>query len=370
MNRCGVCELALVAALTVSVGAAEPVFWERDGIVVFEAESCPASGAWSVDREVAGFTGQAYYRWGGPNNMRNAGGGVLSYRIRIVTPGTYHLRIRNYHDHEDSTLENDCFTRMDGGEWVKTFSSKRAEWTWRSNHEFNHGSKPPAKYDLSAGEHLFEISGRSHGFAIDRIHLYRDGLKGEDETLAETRAGPAMPELGAAPRVAKAWFAGALGQALKSAEKLAEGDDEAAGQAKLAASTLRDYAAEQRERIEGFKATAPADAVAALAELSKAYAGHDLGKVYMAEAKDWAKEPAVKDALAADKILAAMRAAQAKLDKHGDATDPQWLKRNKKSLQAIVGGWQQIAKRYPDTPALAQAESMIDAPGLRELAGK
>ena len=68
------------------------------------------------------------------------------------------------------------WVRMDGGAWVKVFSWQRGQWTWTTQHEFNHHDKPPAEYQLSAGAHRIEFSGRSHDFAIDRLHLYRDGV--------------------------------------------------------------------------------------------------------------------------------------------------------------------------------------------------
>lgn len=355
--------------LPVLLCAVEPVFWEQDGLVVFEVESVPATGSWSAERELTGFTGSGYYTWTGPDAMRSPGGGVLAYRIRITTPGTYQLRIRNRHDFHDSTEQNDCFTRMDGGEWVKTFSSQRGEWTWRSNHEFSHGDKPPAQYELSAGEHRFEISGRSHGFSIDRVHLFIEGAAGaEDPTTPESKAGPAMPALDALPKVARAWQLGALGKALDAAEDATSDDDPVvAAQASAAADALRSYAEDQRRRIAELKTAAPGAAVRALAELSAIYRGHDLGRALADEAKAWSREPAVRDALAAERVLAVISEAEAKLDRHGDASDPAWLKRNQRHLKTIVGGWQRLTAQHPEAPATAQAEALIDRLGLRAL---
>jgi hypothetical protein len=160
-----------------------------------EVESHPPTGAWAPERKLEGYTGAGYYTWRGPNSFRSPGGGMLTYVFQIKTPGTYQLRIRNRHDFHDSTEQNDCFTRMDGGKWVKTFSSKRGEWNFRSNHEHGHSSKPPASYELKAGRHVLQLSGRSQGFSIDRIHLYRQGDRGaEDASLPETRPQAAAAE--------------------------------------------------------------------------------------------------------------------------------------------------------------------------------
>jgi hypothetical protein len=160
----------LGAARTLPVAAG--VYQESGGIVVVEIESEPVAGNWVKETSLAGYTGTGYYTWRGADVFNSPGQGVLRYQVQIHTAGTYQFRIRNRHDHADSTLENDCFTRMDGGAWVKTFSSARGAWVWNTNHEFSHDSKPAAQYALAAGLHTLEISGRSKGFSIDRFILY------------------------------------------------------------------------------------------------------------------------------------------------------------------------------------------------------
>jgi len=172
-----------------------PVFEERDGRVIIEVESHPPVGAWAPERNMNGYTGAGYYTWRGPNLFRSPGQAPLVYAFEIKTPGTYQLRIRNRHDFHDSTEQNDCFTRLDGGKWIKTFSSKRGEWTFRSNHEHNHHTKPNASYQLKPGRHFLQISGRSKGFSIDRIHLYcTKDRAAEDPNLPETRVAPPEPK--------------------------------------------------------------------------------------------------------------------------------------------------------------------------------
>lgn len=157
--------------------AAETIFMEAGGQIVMEVESAPLAGDWKAEKDLSGFSGESYYTWRSSANISREGQGILTYRIKVTTPGTYHLRIHNRHDFPDATEENDCFTRLDEGKWVKTFSSKRGGWTWTTSHEFDHARKPPAEYELSAGLHTLQIAGRSKGFSIDRIHLYRDGIK-------------------------------------------------------------------------------------------------------------------------------------------------------------------------------------------------
>lgn len=162
--------VAPLLALAFAADVAAQTYQESGGIVVLEVESAPLAGSWVKETAVAGCTGSGYYRWSG-GNQGSGGQGILRFNVRIANAGSYNLRIRNHHDHPDSTLENDCFTRMDGSAWIKTYSSTANQWTWHTRHEQGSTHSDPA-YTLSAGDHAFEISGRSANFRIDRIHLY------------------------------------------------------------------------------------------------------------------------------------------------------------------------------------------------------
>jgi hypothetical protein len=179
--------LAPFLGILLVAGAAQAqTFQESGGIVVMEVESAPLAGSWVKETSIAGSTGSGYYRWNGADQFGSPGQGVLSYAINVANPGEYNLRIRNHHNHPDSTLENDCFTRMDGGSWIKTYSSTANQWTWHTRHEEG-GTHSDPKYTLSAGVHTFQISGRSRNFRIDRIHLYLGNVAGPlDETRPES----------------------------------------------------------------------------------------------------------------------------------------------------------------------------------------
>jgi len=164
--------LALLAAAGLAASAPlAGVFQESGGIVVVEVEAEPAVPSWVSETGLAGYTGSAYHTWRGSDLFNSPGTAILRYDINISTPGRYTLAIRNRHDHLDSTLENDCFTRMDGGTWIKTYSSTRGQWTWHTVHE-DGGNHLTPEYDLTAGAHTFEISARSANYSIDRFHLY------------------------------------------------------------------------------------------------------------------------------------------------------------------------------------------------------
>lgn len=180
---------ALIVCLYATGLAETPSFEDRDGIIVFEVESVrPENGQWKGETALDGYTGKGYYTWRGKDLFNTPGQGVLAYRLWVHKGGTYKLRIHNRHDFEDRTEQNDCWTKLDDGEWVKTFSSRRGQWTWHTHHEYGHEHKEAASYKLTPGQHVFYISGRSKGFSIDRVHLIHEENEGGTETtLAETR---------------------------------------------------------------------------------------------------------------------------------------------------------------------------------------
>ena len=165
-----------LAALSGAALAQDGPFLPEDGLVVIEFESGDASGDWTQSTSISGYTGTGYLRWDGPNHFHTPGHDVFGFDFQIDDPGRYHFRIRNRHDHPDSTEANDVWVRMDGGQWVKVCSWQRGQWTWATQHEFSHHDKPWAEYQLGAGVHRIEFSGRSHDFNIDRFHLYDDGV--------------------------------------------------------------------------------------------------------------------------------------------------------------------------------------------------
>ena len=158
-------------------------FIEAGGLIVFEIESAPLATGWVQETALSGFTGSAYYTWQGGNQPTpaDAGKGILRYDIRVNDPGDYRFRIRNRRDRLPSNNFNDCWVRLDGGDWVKMFSSVPSEWTWNTNQEFSVDNRRPAFYSLSAGDHTLEFSGRSESFSIDRVHLYKDGATGAED---------------------------------------------------------------------------------------------------------------------------------------------------------------------------------------------
>ena len=154
----------------------EPILAATGGMLAVEVESRPVAGDWVEESSEAGFSGDSYYRWNGPDLFHSPGHGILSWTFEVFEEGEYKLRIHNLHDDNDSTAENDCWVRMDGGPWIKVFSGHDfPTWNWETVFDPEGAPASGAEYDLAPGEHTLEISGRSNNFRIDRWHLYRTG---------------------------------------------------------------------------------------------------------------------------------------------------------------------------------------------------
>ena len=172
---------SLLAPLTLTVGARAQTAcaWQAyENLIVVEVETEDPASGWIEVTDNPGYTGDSFFRWDGPNQFNNPGNGTIRYEFEVHEAGTWQLRLRNRHNHPDSTEENDCWTRMDGGAWIKTFSNGSGtvnQWTFKTNFELG-GGYPVASHSLQLGRHVLEISGRSHGFMIDRIHFYRGGV--------------------------------------------------------------------------------------------------------------------------------------------------------------------------------------------------
>ncbi|MFT5052165.1 MAG: hypothetical protein ACI8QZ_003597 [Chlamydiales bacterium] len=183
MNILRPCVLAALLASTAT--AQDPCAWQAENnLVVVEVEAVSITGAWTVETQFAGFTGSSYYRWSGPNHFSQPGNGILSYAVEVHEAGRFELRIHNRHENSDSTEENDCWVRMDGGSWIKLYSNGSgtvSNWNWKSRFEIN-GSHSDAGFDLSLGRHELQISGRSTGFMIDRFNFYRGNPAGVSQT--------------------------------------------------------------------------------------------------------------------------------------------------------------------------------------------
>lgn len=158
-------------------------FVENDGILIMEAESSAAQGDWGLERSVDGFSGNGYLRWNGSDSfaVSTAGRGAITYRFRIKRAGNYELLWRSRITRGNNRTEhNDSWARFPTGQnirgeqglngWTKVYMSTLNKWAWQSATVDNVGRR--VRQYFSAGEHTFQISGRSNGHAIDRIALF------------------------------------------------------------------------------------------------------------------------------------------------------------------------------------------------------
>lgn len=173
LSRIALPLLAAASWFVAPPAAAQVTFCEENGLVVMQIESIPIAGDWVEETIISQYTGQSYYRWNGPNQFGNPGQGVLTFNIEITAPGTYDMQWRNFHFGPDAGDENDAWVRMDGEPWAKCYSSGIDQWNWHTLIEGPAFSYQP-NWNLSAGSHVLQISGRSHNFRIDQIHLYND----------------------------------------------------------------------------------------------------------------------------------------------------------------------------------------------------
>lgn len=339
-----------------------PLFVEEDGVVIGEVEAVEPAGLWKPGTDLNGFTGRCYYTWTGKGINRSGRAGQLIYTIRITTPGTYQLRIHNRHDFHDSTEENDCFTQMDEGKPTKTFSSRRGEWTWRSNHEHDHHTKPPASYQLSAGDHTFVIAGRSGGFSIDRFVFYRDGKEKEATDLSRTPTTglPDLPKLEHLSRVLDDVEDRKLGYALRTAERELDDKNEAkAAEAKLVVDRLTEYAEARKTALQELKKAQPLAALEGTERLADLYRGCDLAGDLKDMAREWSREPEMKQAREANELYDKINKYVSQIRESRVSRDhPSYDKHFDKEFRRIERYLETLEERYPDAPACQRAREL------------
>ena len=170
--------LFLVGLSPLSVQAQEKAYFESDGLVVIQAESVEPAGDWVIESTDAGYTGSGYLRWAGPNLFGTPGVGTMAFRVYISEAGEYNVRLRMSHlGAPAGDLWNDCFARMDNGQWKKAFHPAHLMnegFTFDTTLEPEYGVFESMRYSLTEGVHTLYISGRSENVRIDRIHFYKD----------------------------------------------------------------------------------------------------------------------------------------------------------------------------------------------------
>ncbi|MEM9080018.1 MAG: hypothetical protein AAGC74_04930 [Verrucomicrobiota bacterium] len=190
----------------------DSIFEEVDGKLVIEAESVPLTGKWVLETEQEGFTGEGYIRYMPEyiHAITSQTRSVLTYKLRINNPGQYRLALKHSNvGAPERDKWNDCWTLMgiDPHPWGsvrKTYQSISKEqfenglgFNFNTTHN-NYGSVAHSDgefskpiYDLEAGDQYFFIMGRSGGYRLDKIHLFKEGVDGfKDDSVPAT---PILP---------------------------------------------------------------------------------------------------------------------------------------------------------------------------------
>ena len=192
-------------------------FEEENGLVVIEAESPTPTAQWTERSDIAGYTGASFLEWTGPNYFGSPGNGLRQYTVNIVTPGTFRFQWRSrILDGNSSTEHNDAWLRMpdatsffakkgssilypkgiglsptpngsgaDG--WFKIYMNQ-VNWSWHTSTSDNDPHNIYATF-ASPGIYTIEVSGRSAGYAIDRMVLSHSSVSpfsAQDTNLVET----------------------------------------------------------------------------------------------------------------------------------------------------------------------------------------
>jgi hypothetical protein len=185
----------LAGLLTVNSSlCAQPdsVYLVSDNVVVVEAEDLPHSSNWTfsnTDSYTGNYTGRGYVTWNGPtqtcaalgepedthhNDLTGACQGDpadwLRVPVYIQQVGTYITDLHNLHLREDG--DNDVWTHV--VDWpptiVRVGSHHPGAFDWLSWGPPTHSSwgilDVPKVY-------VFYVAGRSRGFSVDRISIYR-----------------------------------------------------------------------------------------------------------------------------------------------------------------------------------------------------
>ena len=320
--------------------------------MAIECEGAGPNG-WAVETKVPNFLGSGYFHHTGSASE-------VIYRVLIITPGTYQIAIRNFHDDPDSTLSNDCFLGVDGGTMKKCFSSKKDEWNWGSTLD-HQGDKEPPLYELQPGMHRIHISGRSTGFRIDRIHCYLTGNKsGNDDKQRESSALPQLNDLEAGSLYAKAYAAGAAGVLLSTAERAKEDD---AGGKRVLEACLAEIAT-QLAACESLRKEWPLSAAESLSQIGQLWSPSKAGKDLMNTAKEWSRTPEAKQAAVAQGMLTQVEPTAKRLLELKVRADDPAAKNYQRDLMTIAGTATRLERDHAGSPQAKKVRAWCRALGI------
>lgn len=203
-----------------------PVFVEDSGMIKVNAEMADISATdWIFRTDIPNHEGQGFLVWDGQNSMGNPGNGLLTYKIRVNTPGTYRFIWRsaitignNNTEHNDSWLRipdaahfygmknnghivypketelppipesaHQSNTTPNGAGadgWFKVYMNNANGWRWQSRTS-DHDAHDIYAVFTHPGIYTVEISGRSQGHGIDAFVLFNESRSQNEVTDSE-----------------------------------------------------------------------------------------------------------------------------------------------------------------------------------------
>lgn len=163
---------------------------EENGLVVIEAESIPASIGWNYFADSSKHTGYGYYEWNVEGQGIKPGNGILIYDFNISREGNYQILFVGKMKDSKNRLDtkdpdgNDIWLKLISGSDVSGEAKLSSKWNkiailghpegWTLNTNLDvtkeHVVTPVCRY-FGKGIHSIMLSGRSQGYAIDKIIL-------------------------------------------------------------------------------------------------------------------------------------------------------------------------------------------------------
>lgn len=136
-----------------------------------------AGSNWNFSTTNSGFSGAGYLEWLGGDKFStpSRAADILTFTFNVTTAGKYTVWFRGRRDQGQcgcpagaaSDACNDIYTKMNNGNWIKTMvKGSWGAWIWQNEYEPG-SSVITTVYDLSAGQHTIQVSGRSAGVKLD-----------------------------------------------------------------------------------------------------------------------------------------------------------------------------------------------------------
>ena len=161
---------------------------------------------------------------------------------------------------------------------------------------------------------------------------------------------------------------GQLGLAWNAAEKLAKsGDADEAEDGRRVAAFLAEYVRSSREGALRVKGQDPVGAVKQMAELAEKIRPRGEVKEILKEAKAWNREPATRQARAAEGVFLQMKKTYDLLKKKlgkNKATDPKSVRLYGRDIAVVTSYARVLKQRYPETRAARRALAICAKLGI------